>query len=237
MEIEKKYKTKKVSGEDAKLLIQFLINAFDDYLGARMLLINDLLPQGCILATTAIEKYFKALLISHGIKPPNHHNISANAFKNSIENKYKKIHDLINWEFISFLSNSYRLRYLDDLKNEYSIAIIQSKTLAELDFTVSSIEENFIVLNAQKEEKKNKFRHLREIKDPKLIQDNYYLNEINKTTFIKAKNSVYEFRKMINGEIFQVQYVSENIVNDGKFLYDALKPQEENPSQNFKYLF
>ena len=43
-------------------VIEFLGAAFDDYLAARVLLLTRLPLQGAVLASTAIEKYLKAVL-------------------------------------------------------------------------------------------------------------------------------------------------------------------------------
>jgi hypothetical protein len=43
----------------------FLSLAQEDYLAARHLLIHGMLPQGCLLAVTTIEKYLKAAEVSH----------------------------------------------------------------------------------------------------------------------------------------------------------------------------
>lgn len=57
--------------ERVKQINEFLDVAYKDYVAARVLLLADLLPQGAVLASTAIEKYIKAILafrgnVSHG---------------------------------------------------------------------------------------------------------------------------------------------------------------------------
>ncbi len=237
MDNNDKFKTKILPFEQGLLVTYFFINAFEDYLAARLLLLNGRLPQGCVLATTAIEKYFKGMLMSHGTTSPKHHDISARAFKSSMENKFKKIHDKINWEFVAFLARAYRLRYLDDLEKEYSIVIVRAKTLAELDFIVSNIEESFKIVNPKLGERENKYTYMKNTKSPNLVDFNFHLTGIEKTPFVQQVDDVYEFRKITNGEILEINYRTDKIIDDGKFLYDAVKPKEDAPMQSFSLCF
>ena len=52
--------------------VEFLNIAYKDYLGARVLLNSGLLPQGAVLASTAVEKYFKAILSFGGSEARGH---------------------------------------------------------------------------------------------------------------------------------------------------------------------
>lgn len=232
-----KYKTKLLPFEQGLLVSNFFLTAFEDYIAARLLLINGLLPQGCIMANTSIEKYFKGLLISQGVIAPKHHDISAQTFKNSIKNKFKKIYDIINWEFIEFLAKSYKIRYLDSLEQGYNIAIIRAKTLAELDYIVCFVEENFQIIYPKFTERDNKYRHLINEKDPKLLNYNFHLLKYDKNKFIQQVDDVFEFRKMTNGEVLEIRYRTDKIINDGKFLYEAIKPKQDNPLRSFSVCF
>jgi hypothetical protein len=62
----KKYKEKPLDKYRSKIFLGYLTAGFDDYLASRVLLNNLLLTQGAILASTAIEKYIKALMIIFG---------------------------------------------------------------------------------------------------------------------------------------------------------------------------
>lgn len=237
MNKEIKYKTKTLPYDQGLLVSNFFITAFDDYIAARLLLINGLLPQGCIMANTSIEKYFKGLLASQSVTAPKHHDISAPTFKKSIKNKFKKIYDIVNWEFIDFLAKSYEIRYLDSLPREYNIAIIRAKTLAELDYIVCAIEENFKIIYPKFTGRDNKYRTMINENDPKLLNYNFYLLKYDKNEFVQQVDDVFEFRKMTNGEVLEIRYRTDKIKNDGKFLYEAIKPKEDNPTQSFSVCF
>ncbi|HUX65780.1 MAG TPA: hypothetical protein VMV42_01405 [archaeon] len=49
-------------GDRARLVLEWLSWADNDYIAARLLLRRRLLSQGAALANTALEKYFKALV-------------------------------------------------------------------------------------------------------------------------------------------------------------------------------
>jgi HEPN domain-containing protein len=237
MKENKKYRRTKMPHEQGNLVAGFFIAAYEDYIAARQLLLNNLLSQGCILANTSIEKYFKAMKVILNEPIPRHHDITVQKFKNTIKNKFQKIHNLINFEFVEFLSKSYKLRYYDEVPINYNIAIIRRKTLSELDFLVSEIENSFQITIPSIGEVTNSFKTDKQNRNPLLWNDNYRLNGFDKKQFIEGKDNVYELRKLINGKILQVHYVTEHIVDDGRFIYEALKPEPENSDPTFSFCF
>lgn len=46
--------------------MNLMVLGYRDYIGARFLLNNDYVIQGVTLASTAVEKYLKAILVAHG---------------------------------------------------------------------------------------------------------------------------------------------------------------------------
>lgn len=209
--------------------LNFFITAYEDYIAARQLLINDLLIQGCILANTSIEKYFKGMKAILGEEIPMHHNITVRKFKNTLRNKFTSIYELINFEFLEFLANCYKLRYFDEIECNFSIAIIRTKTLAELDFIVGNIENSFSFREPGMEAAENRFTLDKNEKNPKLWDFNHTLHGINKQHYIEKPDRVYEFRKLHNGQIIQFYYVTDQIKNDGQFIYEAFKPKPDDP--------
>ena len=69
--MDKKIRRAAKSAKPLKI-IDFLQAAFDDYIAARVLIRAGLLPQGAILASTAIEKYCKTVLAFQGQSNPGH---------------------------------------------------------------------------------------------------------------------------------------------------------------------
>lgn len=223
----KSVKTRKLPREQGYLAVGLFINAYEDYIAARMLLINGLLSQGCVLATTSIEKYFKGMIAILGEPTPRHHDISVKRYRNTIKSNYSKIYNMINFEFIDLLSKSYKLRYIDEVKEDYNLVIIRNKTLAELDYIVIEIEKSFSITDPSIPVGKSRYEDEKGNKNPLLWKDNYYLAGNGKKQFIEKRDIVYEIRKLSNGSVMQMTYQTDAIIDDGKFLYEALKPKSD----------
>lgn len=224
-----KIRTHRLPYKQGQIAIGFFITAYEDYIAARQLLINDLLIQGCILANTSIEKYFKGMKAILGETIPRHHDITVTKFKNTLKNKFNRIYQVINFEFIELLAKSYNLRYFDEIDNDFNIAIIKAKTLAELDYIVCEIENSFNLRYSKQADNKSKFTDDKENKNSLLWNYNFYLNNVDKKFYIERPDNVYEFRKLQNGDIMQIHYITDKIIDDGKFIYEAYKPIEDDP--------
>lgn len=211
-------------------------NAFEDYIASRNLILQDYLPQGLILANTAIEKYFKSLKALLKEPIPRHHDITVSKIQNTLKNKFRPMHDSLNQEFLEFLSKGYKYRYIDELESDFNIAVIARKTLAELDFIVSMFEESIFISTPNNKSGRTNYRRMKSEKDEKLLNGNYLLKNINKDQYIKMKTKVWEFRKLPNGEYLQVYYDAFNLDNDGKFLYEAFKPNSKYPCSSFNLI-
>ena len=222
---ERKYKKKTLDFARGRLVAGFFANAYEDYLAARTLLINHMLIQGCIMANTAIEKYFKGMIAILNEPIPRHHDIATAKFRNTIQNKYPTVYKHINLEFITFLAKSYKLRYFDEVEDGFSLAVARLKTLAELDYTVSKIEESIKIVVPGREKNTNKYNTDKIDRNPQLWQYNYLLNLVDKTTFIEQSDWVYEFRKGSPFGITEVSYATNVVKDDSLFLYEALRFQ------------
>jgi len=118
----------------SKVGLSFYVTGFQDYIGSRLLLNHSLLLQGATLASTAVEKYVKALLSARNQKAFGHLNEWSSAGIIRIATELS-----LNPDFFALLQQIYRMRYIDDLKAPVSFAIERSKFLAELDQTVASL--------------------------------------------------------------------------------------------------
>lgn len=232
-----KERSTRLSTQQANLAMSFFGTAYEDYIAARQLLVNNLLIQGCILANTSIEKYFKGMKAILNEPIPRHHDITVKKFKNTLQNKFSQIHDLINFEFIELLSKSYKLRYHDEVETGFNITIIRTKTLAELDGFVEQIENRFRFTNKKLGETQSKYSFHKESKNPLLWQHNYSLNNFDKKDFIEKRDFVYEFRKVHEYNTLEFNYWTDEILNDGKFIYEAIKPNSEPSGTSFKLCF
>ena len=104
--------------EFGQITADFLNIAYKDYLAARVLFNAQLPVQGAVLASTAVEKYFKAILAFHGNECGGH---LKKAHFNAVKNFEAQLSAAFNVEFITFLQHAYCLRYQDDLEKNLGL--------------------------------------------------------------------------------------------------------------------
>lgn len=213
-------KTIIIKPTNAQDVIDFLNMSFSDYLGARVLLNNNLLLQGAILASTSIEKCLKAIAASRG-------NICNGHLKQAhlriLENFDKKLYDTLNLSFLKFLIKSYKMRYLDHLKDGFTLHISRKQFLAELDFTIFEIFKRFHFKSTKRGTIKLMYQELIENKDPKLYNNNYILKKISRNEFVKEQDYCYGVLKDHKMGLMEVFYEAEKVNDDGNFLKPGLK--------------
>ena len=223
--MDKKVKRKSKTEVNIRKISSFLSMSFEDYIASRILFNRGKLIQACILANTAIEKYFKALMEAQGTKSFGIHDLAKQV--PFIKNQYPKIYYKLNIEFLNQLTKIYHVRYIDDLPTDYNFAIIQSKYLAELDYTYSVIEPVIRVKQDKNTETKTKYEIANETKDVDLWTMNYLLNKIDKTKFIEKPCNIHECRMLSNGVFFEIIHSTNKVKNDNKFDYNALIPSKD----------
>lgn len=200
----------------------FLNLGFKDYLAARVLLNSGLLLQGATLASTSVEKYFKAVLAIHGDYSHGHLNVEQ---LNAIKAIEPKLYSSLNKSFLLFLQKCYQLRYFDTLGRGFTLAIIQRPTLAELDYSMSEIRKGF---KLQRGDKKVVTAYDKALEDHEesLFLNNYILGDGDKGSFLlKEDNLVYAMRLDDTVGLVEVDYVAEKGLHDGNFLIDGLTPR------------
>lgn len=205
-----------------KEVVDYLNVAYQDYLAARVLLNADLLVQGSILASTAIEKYLKAILFIHGTKRKGH---LKKAYFQSLRYIDTKLWSTLNIEFIELLQKLYSLRYLDSLTRNFNAVIIAREFLAELDFTAISMQSRFGIEN-DGIAVKMKYHSDLQAREPKLFLNNHVLLNLQKQEFISSSpQSVYAVRNCPDLGLIEVTYTTENFVSDGCFRRPGLISQ------------
>ena len=201
-------------------VVEFLNIAYKDYLGARVLLNAGLLSQGAVLSSTAIEKYFKAILAFRGNEAPGH---LSKRHINSAKNYDKNLATALNDDFLTLLQRAYQLRYLDNLPKEFNIVIADREFLAELDYTAILIQESFrMQLNGQETQS---IYHLDKLSnDQILFENNYILTKQAKQHFIAAApQNVYEIRNCKLRGFLEVSYMCTARESDRNFLREGFK--------------
>src|SRR6188474_1578669 len=86
---------------------------YRDYIAARFLLNNEFIIQGLTLASTAVEKYLKALIIFTSKKKEkyNYHLDNFSKLKTILDKNYHDVTKRFDPVFLSILEKAYKIRY------------------------------------------------------------------------------------------------------------------------------
>jgi len=214
---------------------------FRDYVAARVLINNGLLLQGATLASTSIEKYFKAILILN--KKKSHKHLNAELC-NLVKEFDPDLYNNLNLSFLELLIKCYTLRYLDDAPNKFSVVFIQYPLLAELDYSVSKIEKKFHIYQDSKKLDLD-YRQTWNNKDPEFTANNYIYNGMSKVNFIETNESKVHCLRLdpnfgIDRAIIETYYTATKQPHDGNFLREFVisdYPTTENPNTGFELPF
>ncbi len=181
----------------------WLTLADSDYVSARTLLLNGMLPQGAMLANTSIEKYLKMI---HLIKSTTFkqygkfsHNIT-NLYKHLIDNKHSTL--AINESFLNLLVTVYESRYFDHLKDGFNFAINRNKLIVGLDESVFRIRTGLYLLG---DGPQTAFDKWRSENYPPLITMNHSFGTADRAAAFDGNSQWYEMR-VINGTWMSAQY-------------------------------
>lgn len=226
----KNEKIKEIPIENALKFVGYVSSSYSDYISARLLFNNHMLVQGCCLANTAIEKFFKAIIDFRGNSTRATHNLKK--LLPSIKNFSPEIYDKLNVEFLEELSKIYLTRYLDNCGRGYNFAILKNKYLAELDFTYSVLEPSLrYQAESDKRERKTLYETAVENKNQKLWLNNYILHGVDKKEFVEQIEFVHEMRIYEhNNELLEASYSTKQTNNDGKFRYEGFAPAGDHKS-------
>lgn len=206
----------------------FINSAYSEYKAARNLLLNNHLVQGSILASASLEKYLKSIVCFHTkCPPPKTHEITSKKLLRPVKQLDRKLYNNLNIEFIHLLSNCYKLRYLDSIKKGYNIVLSKNRTLAEIDFIVNKVENNFshFQLNLRKFERQ--YHRDLDAKLDGLFLNNHILNGIKKSVYINGKlDLVYECRALNTLHLLEATYKTQKTVDEKRFLIPGLVHNE-----------
>lgn len=161
--------------------------AYRDYIGARFLLNNQLVLQGLTLASTAVEKYLKAIIVFN-LEVTERYNYHFDRFEKLkellVKSKCKKLVEDFDPVFLNVLERAFKIRYYDGLKEEIEIGIYLNQFIGELD-EVINILETYIDDSQNNGNKFSTYWRAIEKKDSRLYEENFILNQINKKKFME----------------------------------------------------
>lgn len=167
------------------LALGFMTGAYLDYIAARVLLNKNYTLQGAILASTAIEKSFKALLTIRGGIAQRIHFDKLELLENEIKSiGFGVVLERIDSRFLSILSQVYRLRYFDNVKEVESIGFIKNQFIGELDGAMAFFENVYKFDHSEGEQILSPLKAAYKNELPDLIYNNWVFLRIPKEEFM-----------------------------------------------------
>lgn len=206
--------------------------AYRDYIGARFLLNNQLVLQGLTLASTAVEKYLKAIIVYNLEKKEryNYHFDRSEKLKALLVKSKCTLIENFDSVFLNVLEKAFKIRYYDGLKEEIEIGIYLNQFIGELD-EVIYILETYIAKSKNNGSKFSPYWSAIKNKDSLLYEENFILNRIDKKIFMEKPGyafSIYICPGLVNSS--EKICLSENISKkyEGQLsVFDEFLPNSE----------
>jgi HEPN domain-containing protein len=202
------------SGQSVIETLLWLRWADSDYQSARLLLLQGLLVQGAAFADTAIEKYLKSLFAHQGLPIPRSHEVAT--LYQAVKAKTGSDLDL-NESFLRLLEKAYKLRYPDDAKDGFNIALNQVRLLVELDRTVKKIIERFSIVRADRDEKILLImERAMQNNEASILIKNISLDPSLGPQLFSNPSHSYDLRRH-KGQIYETNYVTKMVIDGSNF--------------------
>lgn len=169
---------------------------YRDYIAARFLLNNKFIIQGLTLASMALEKYLKSLIVltSKEKEKYNYHLDNIEKLKNILARNYHDVTRKFDPVFLNILEKVYKIRYYDNLKEPLFIGFYLNQFIGELDDTIHSLEQLFPNTSPYTRAVKNNTHHL--------YENNFILNKLNKKEFMEKPDTGFSVRIAVGSQVF-----------------------------------
>jgi hypothetical protein len=200
------------SAKSGLAITNWLRWADDDYIAARRLLLDNLLVQGAALSNTAIEKYFKTILLIKRLPWSKNHNVPA------LFDMLKKQGVLIPLHegYLRLLYKAYKLRYPDELETGFSIAMDRTRLLSELDFSVFTIRRGYKIAGPFGDFSST-IEQLLARKDHRLLDRNCYYGQQDRAALFRENGARYCMRVLSPGNMVQATYETIGVPDTRNF--------------------
>jgi HEPN domain-containing protein len=161
---------------------------YRDYIAARFLLNNEFVIQGLTLASTAVEKYLKAIIELTSKKKEwyNFHLDRIEELQGLLTKNYRDITQDFDPVFLDILVKIYKIRYYDNIKEPILIGFYLNQFIGTLDETIHSLEKLV--------EDKTPYKRAVENKDPHLYKNNFILNKKDRKEFMEKPDTGFAVR-------------------------------------------
>ncbi|MCF6132750.1 HEPN domain-containing protein [Flavobacterium wongokense] len=203
---------------------------YRDYIAARVLLNNHLVVQGLTLASTAVEKYLKALIVFN-LQEKERYHYHFDRFE-LLKNLLSKVKSDVTEEFdpvfLEILENAFKIRYYDKIEKPLFMGFYINQFIGELDYTVDYLER-FIADTQNGGQSMSAYSRSIKSKEPHLYDNNFILSKENKKDFMEKPDIGFSIHIRI-GSVVQ----DEKIVKGGstKNIYEGQIARSTEFSEN-----
>jgi HEPN domain-containing protein len=159
---------------------------YRDYIAARFLLNNHFIVQGLTLASTAVEKYLKAVIVFN-LEEKERYNYHFDRFrllKNLLTKVNNDVTEGFDPVFLAILENAFKIRYYDKIEKPIFMGFYINQFIGELDYTIDFIEK-FISTTQSGGQSITVYSKAVKNNDPHLYKNNYILKKANKKDFME----------------------------------------------------
>lgn len=192
---------------------------YRDYIAARVLLNNHLIVQGLTLASTAVEKYLKALIVFN-LQEKERYHYHFDRFE-LLKNLLSKVKSDVTVEFdpvfVEILENAFKIRYYDKIEKPMFMGFYINQFIGELDYTVDYLER-FIADTQNGGRSISAYASAIKSKEPHLYDNNFIPSKETKKDFMEKPDIGFSIHIRI-GSVVQ----DEKIVKGGstKNIYEG----------------
>lgn len=181
---------------------------YRDYIAARFLLNNEFIVQGLTLASTAVEKYLKALIVftSKEKERYSYHFDNFTKLTAILEKNHYDVTKKFDPVFLSILEKAYKIRYYDRLKEPVEIGFFLNQFIGELDSTIHSLETSDMPGLLYSKAIRNE--------DPNLYHNNFILNKQDKKDFMEKPDTAFTIHIETGSSFHRENYVvGRDVIN------------------------
>ncbi|WP_289658334.1 hypothetical protein [Flavobacterium panacagri] len=187
----------------------FVDLGYRDYIAARFLLNNDFIVQGLALASTAVEKYLKAVIVFNLQEKEwyNYHFDRFEKLKNLLGKVNRDVTEEFDSLFVAILEKAFKIRYYDKLEKPIYIGFYINQFIGELDYTINYLE-TFIFNTQSAGQSMTDYSKAVRNKDSGLYYNNFVLNNKNKKDFMEKPDKGFSLYLSI-GPVIQKEEITK----------------------------
>ncbi|PWB27299.1 hypothetical protein [Flavobacterium sp. HTF] len=181
---------------------------YRDYIAARFLLNNHYIVQGLTLASIAVEKYLKAIIVFNLQEREwyNYHFDKFEQLKNLLVKVNSDVTQKFDPVFVAILEKAFKIRYYDKIEKPIFMGFYINQFIGELDYTIDYLE-NFIFNTQSCRQPITVYNKAVINKDSGLYYNNFILKKENKKYFMEKPDIGFSIYISVGSVVHQEKIV------------------------------